>query len=97
MPHLRTLLERNDIVGVCEHWLHENRLMVLDDVAESHCVHARASNACVASEYGKGRGQGGTAIFWKKDIKSVSVVTNVLLDRACGIRVQNAVGGISQV
>ena len=94
VPYLRSLLERNDIVGVCEHWLHENRLMVLDDMADTHCVHARASNACVAAEYGRGRGQGGTAIFWKKDIKSVSVVSNVLLDRACGIRVQNAVGGI---
>ena len=94
VPYLRELLSKNDIVGVCEHWLHENKLSSLDEVSDTHLVHARASDASSAAEYGRGRGQGGTAIFWNKRIKSVSVIPNALFDRACGIRVQSVKGGV---
>ena len=94
VPYLRDLLDKHDIVAVCETWLHENRVSVLDDVCTTHHVHARSSNRSSAADYGVGRGQGGVALYWNKKIKSVSIVPGVMYDRACGIRVQNSTGGV---
>ena len=65
VPYLRELLASNDIVGICEHWLHDNKLGGLGEVSDTHLVHSRASDAASAADYGRGRGQGGTAIFWE--------------------------------
>ena len=89
-----TAPHNNDIVGVCEHWLHANKLRVLEEVSDTHLVHARASDCAAAADYGCGRGQGGTAIYWSRNMKSVTVVPNSLFDCASGIRVQNAAGGV---
>ena len=83
----------NDIVGVCEHWLHA-RVGVLEEVLDTHLVHARASDCAAAADFGSGRCQGGTAIYWSKNIKSVTVVPHSLFDRASGIRVQDTAGGV---
>ena len=97
VPYLRQLVEDYDVVGVCEHWLHGNRLCALEDVTSSHYVHARASDAASDAHYGSGRGQGGIALFWRKELKSVSVIPNTLFDRACGIRFQNGAGGVCYI
>ena len=54
----------------------------------------RASKLASAEEYGVGRGQGGVALFWDKDIFGMTAVTDVILDRACAIRLQTQSGNI---
>ena len=47
-----------------------------------------------AEDYGSGRGQGGIALFWRNRIKGISVVSDIILDRACAIRLQTPLGGV---
>ena len=94
IPYLRQLLGACDILAVSEHWLHSNRLGILDDITVTHNVFARASRASEAANYGSNRGQGGVALFWRKDLAGISVVSDVTHDRVCIIRLQTPQGGI---
>ena len=90
VPFLRSLLDNNDVVLISEHWLHNNRLQQLDGVDDKFNQVSRASNRSSEESFGLHRGQGGVAIFWKKDLKGVSVMETIKHDRVCGIRVECA-------
>ena len=64
------------------------------DISDTHHCFARASRFSAADSYGYGREQGGVAIYWDKRLKGVSVVSDVVLDRACAVRLQTGRGGI---
>ena len=81
-------------MAISEHWVYENRLSCLSDISHTHNCFARASNLASAENYGAGRGQGGIALFWDKSIKGVSTVADIVLDRACAIRLQMSSGAI---
>ena len=83
IPYLRHLLKENMVVATSEHWLHKNRLNVYDDISDTHNYFARSSWFSSSETFGSTRGQGGVAIFWRKDIAGVSVISD---DRICGIR-----------
>ena len=85
-PYLRYLLNRNQIVTMSEHWLHHNRLKVLEEISDTHFVFSRASKYSSADKFGSNRGQGGVAIFWCKDLPGVSTIPNIRHDRICAIR-----------
>ena len=94
VPYIRELLEGHDVLAISEHWLHNNKLNVLSDLSTTHSVHARASRQSADEYYGARRGQGGVAIFWRKDIPGFSAITDVTHDRICAVRYQNQKGGV---
>ena len=94
IPYIRQILSDCDVLAISEHWLHENRLGILDEISLSHNVYARASSASCAEKYGSHRGQGGVAIFWHKRIAGISAVTDLIHDRACAIRMQTSDGSV---
>ena len=93
-PYIRQLLEEHDILAISEHWVFENRLYKLSEISDTHHCFARASRLAPAEDYGKGRGQGGVAVFWDKRITCITAVSNIILDRACAIRMQTLSGSI---
>ena len=58
IPYLREKLKVTDILAMSEYKLHVNRLFILSDISESHAVHAHASRASSAENYGSKRGRG---------------------------------------
>ena len=88
VPYLRSLCDKTDIICLSEHWLHENKLMLLDEISEKILYHARASKFATAENYGTKRGQGGVAILWSKKLGGVSQISDIIHDRMCGIRIQ---------
>ena len=90
---MRHLLNESDILCINEHWLYDNR-HVLNDVSSIHYVHARSSLACSSERFGQGRGQRGVVIFWRKDLAGVSVVSDIVHDRICAIRLQTSNGSV---
>ena len=97
IPHLRYLLNKNQFVATCEHWLHNNRLNVLDDVSLTHFYFARSSGYSSSETYGSCRGQGGVAIFWKKDLAGVSVISSIIHDRICGVKIHLSTGYVISI
>ena len=97
IPYIRQLLKHNDIVLLSEHWLHNNRLRLLEDIGDEICYCARSSKFSSADEYGSKRGQGGVAVIWKKNLSGVSEITDITYDRACGIRLQTKKGGVLNI
>ena len=94
IPFMRKVLSEVYVFGVCEHWLHSNRLSILNDIVNSHNVFARSSNASAAESYGSKRGQVGVAIFWRRNIPGFSRVCDVIHDRACVLRYQPQDGDV---
>ena len=94
IPYIKQLLSHCDILAISEHWVFESRLFKLAQISDSHLCFARASKLASAEEYGVGRGQGGVAIFWDSTIFGVTAVTDIILDRACAIRLQTRSGSI---
>ena len=93
-PYIKHLLTENDILAISEHWVYDNRLFKLAEMSNTHHCFARASRLAPAEDYGKGRGQGGVALFWDKKITCITAVSDVILDRACAIRLQTQTGCI---
>ena len=94
IPYIRHLLGECEVLAISEHWVFENRLGCLSDISDTHTCFARSSKLSSAEDYGNGRGQGGIAIFWDNTLKGVSIVSDIILDRACAIRLQTKDGGI---
>ena len=94
VPYIRELCDRSDIVLICEHWLHANKLSSFDDVSDNICYLARASNESNADAFGQRRGQGGVSIIWHKNMVGVSPMLDCVHDRVCGIRIQNKKGAV---
>ena len=92
IPCIRALMVENDVVAISEHWLHNNRLNRLDEISDKFHYIGRASTASSEETYGLFRGQGGVALFWKKDLVGASRIDTIKHDRICGIRIQNADG-----
>ena len=88
IPYIKKLLSDVDVLAISEHWLHSNRLNILNDISDSHDVFSRSSNASASEFYGSRRGQGGVAIFWRKSISGFSKAGNIIHDRACVVRYQ---------
>ena len=63
IPYLKSILADNDIVTINEHWLHANRLDLLESLTSEFQVVARSSKYANSDSYGITRGQGSTAIF----------------------------------
>ena len=94
IPNLRSLLLDNDIFMINEHWLHSNCLNMLDEVSNDFHYHGRASKHASEDRYGRKRGQGGVAIYWRKQLRGVSPIDNLVHDRVCGIRMENGDGSV---
>ena len=88
LPYLNHLMESNDIIAVSEHWLHANRLHELQDISDDFNCISRASRHSGSEFYGVRRGQGGVALFWKKELAGVSPISEITHDRICGLRLQ---------
>ena len=100
IPQLRDLLKYNDFICVCEHWLHENRLNSLGEIDDDFLYIARSSKYSKSQDYGIGRGQGGVALFWRKNLPAVTPFNDLCHDRICGVRFepkQNCVFNILSV
>ena len=97
VPYIKELLKQNDILLLCEHWLHANRLNRFNEIADNIKFCARASKSSSAENYGTRRGQGGVAIIWKDNIKGISEIKDLIHDRICGIRLQNPQGAIFNI
>ena len=93
IPFLRELVRVNDVVTISEHWLHENRLSMLEQVSNNVLFCGRASRFASAENYGCSRGQGGVAIIWNKNITGITEVKNIIHDRICVVRLQTLNGG----
>ena len=94
IPYIRQLLSECEVLAICEHWVYENRLACMSYISHTHFCFARASNLASAENYGNGRGQGGIPLFWDKNLKGISTVSDIILDRASAIRMQTSNGGI---
>ena len=94
IPYMRQLLTECDILAISEHWVYENRLACLSDITNTHTCFGGSSRLASAEDYGNGRGQGGIALFWDKRINGISVVSDIVLDRACAIRLQTQLGAV---
>ena len=88
IPYLHTICRDNDIVCVTEHWLHQNRLNKLGDVSHDNNHFGRASRHAPGDSYGYYKGQGGVAIFWKCNLRSVTLLFQILHDKICAVRLQ---------
>ena len=91
---MQKLLTEVDVLAISEHWLHANRLEVLNGICDTHHVVARSSNSSAAEFFGSRRGQGGVAIFWRKSIPGFSKVGEIIHDRVCVIRYQPKQGDV---
>ena len=96
-PFIREKLKDLDILAISEHWLHSNRLGTLSGISDTHEVHAHSSRSSDAENFGTKRGQGGVAIFWRKDLGGISKVSDIVHDRICAIRMQTCNGIIFYV
>ena len=85
-------MQYNDIVAVSEHWLHNNRLFMLDEISDRFNSVGRSSAASSEETYGLRRGQGGVALFSRKDLAGVSRIDTIRHNRICGIRIQKEGG-----
>ena len=94
VPFLRETLSNNDVFMLSEHWLHNNRLHMLNEISNTFEYHARASKSSPEDVYGIKRGQGGVAIIWHKKLKGVSVIETMKHDRFCGIRMEGPNGSV---
>ena len=94
IPYIRKLLTDVDVLAISEHWLHRNKLNILHEISDTHYVFGRASNLSPADSYGLGRGQGGVALFWRKEIAGFSKVTNIIHDRVCVLRYEPQRGDV---
>ena len=92
IPCLRELLGNTDIFCISEHWLHRNRLNCLDEISNEFSNTGCASRASSEDNFGMKRGQGGVAIFWRKELSGVSVIEGIKHDRICALRMQDARG-----
>ena len=97
IPYLRELVDNNDIVAVAEHWLHECKLSRLEEISDKIVFCGRSSKFASDENYGAKRGQGGVALLWKQDMVGVTVISNIIHDRICGIRVPTAECGVLNI
>ena len=89
VPCIRAMMNDNDVIAVSEHWLHNNKLHMLDEISDDFYSMGWSSASSTEETYGLRRGQGGVALLWKKDLTGVSRIDTIRHDRVCGIRVQN--------
>ena len=94
IPYIKKLLTEVDVLAISEHWLHSNRLGVLSEISDTHHAFARASKNSAAEFYGRRRGQGGVAIYWRKTIPGFTKVGELIHDRACVVRYQPKQGAV---
>ena len=86
------MLKKNDVFMINEHWLHFNKLHLLNEIDSNFNWHARASKSSSEEMYGLKRGQGGVAILWNKDLNGISIIETLDHDRICAIRMENQNG-----
>ena len=55
VPYLRYICDRADIICLSEHWLHENKLKLLEEILDSFLYCVRASKFATAENYGSKR------------------------------------------
>ena len=97
IPYLRSLIERGDIICISEHWLFENNLRKLKDIALNVNYVARSSEQSNAEAYGSHRGQGGVAIIWSQALTRVTPIDDIVHDRVCGVRFQSDSGQVVNI
>ena len=66
----------------------------MEEVSDDFFCMGRASSYAGEEVYGMKRGQGGVALFWKKNLAGVSRLDTIKHDRICGILVQSGGGSI---
>ena len=97
VPFLRALCKPNEVVCVTEHWLHQNRLSKLGDIADDVDFIGKASRHAPSDNYGCHKGQRGIAIFWKKKLSSITPLRQLNHDRICVIRMQGENNSITNI
>ena len=97
VPYLRTLCKLSNFIMVTEHWLHDNRLRLLEQIDNEFEYFGRSSKLSSAECYGTSRGQGGVAIMWHNSFKGVTPLRDILHDRICGVRVQTVNGAVINI
>ena len=60
---------------------------MLDEIDNNFQSFGRSSKSSTEESYGIHRGQGGVALFWRKDMSGTSRIDTVRHDRICGIRI----------
>ena len=88
IPYLRKLCKENDLVCITEHWLHQNRLNKLDEVAQGINHFGRSSKYALGDNFGYHKGQGGVAILWNSNLTSITPLFQIQHDRICAVRLQ---------
>ena len=97
VPYARELSHNLDVVALSEHWLHNNRLHMLDDINDQFHTLGRSSLLSSEENYGTKRGQGGVALIWRKCLNGVTPIKTLNHDRICAIRVQGVQGSITNI
>ena len=97
VPYIRDLGHNLDVLALSEHWLHNNRLHMLDEISDQFHTLGRASLLYSEDNYGTKRGQGGVALIWRKCLNGVTPIKTLNHDRICPIRVQGVQGSITNI
>ena len=79
-PYTRSVMKNNDLIVIAEHWQFENKIKELGEISNGFDYVGRASRFSGAEQYGKGRGQGGVSLLWRKDIRGylLEVISNMI-------------------
>ena len=85
-PYIHHIINRMSIVGISEHWLSGPELAKLDSLCSSHCVTSKCHRNLTNAPPSRGRGYGGVALIWQKDIAAYPIPIDC--DRIIGIRVK---------
>ena len=83
-PYLLELLKCNDIIGVSEHWLSGPELFRLKGLSDTHNVTSKCNNDLLHCPPARGRGYGGVAIYWNKNVPA-SPIVGIKSDRLIGV------------
>ena len=86
-PYILKLLEEAAILGISEHWLSGPELYKLDSLSQTHESTSKCHNDLVSAPPERGRGYGGVAIFWRKNIIAVPIC-GISSDRIIGIKAE---------
>ena len=70
-PYATELLKEYDIVGFSEHWLSGPELYKLDRLSMYHEVISKCQKDLVNAPPARGRGYGGVALCFSKDVKTL--------------------------
>ena len=87
-PYVDHLLKSHHVVGICEHWLSGPELYKLNAISQSHSVVGKCHRNLQNAPPLRGRGYGGVALYWDKNIIGTPVL-GIECDRIIGLCIKN--------